>query len=406
MFNVTIIRLKDVIKYLIFAIIIIFITYIINKIYVSNFKETLNKLNIKEYFSDITYKLINIELPIASNLNSEIHNEGLIDENNEDADKDFIDNLYYSMIELEIGAINIDTQINNQENLEVSTNKETQEDTEQNDEKTAEESNEKTNEEGLELALEGVTTEVITENPITESYTQIYNDIKIKNETDFELTDDVLNSSNLEIDTSNIIIFHTHTCESYTSSDEYSYTPTGNFRTTDLNYSVARVGDKLTEYLTQYKYNVIHDKTYHDYPAYNGSYNRSLETVSNILETTQADIIIDLHRDAIGSYSTYAPTVKIGEDECAQLMFVIGTNGGGLNHPNWHSNLQFAVKVQEIANQLYPGLFKPIIVRNSRYNQHLGKAACIIEVGATGNTMEQCLNSMKYLSKVISEGFF
>lgn len=406
MFNVTIIRLKDVIKYLIFAIIIIFITYIINKIYVSNFKETLNKLNIKEYFSDITYKLINIELPIASNLNSEIHNEGLIDENNEDADKDFIDNLYYSMIELEIGAINIDTQINNQENLEVSTNKETQEDTEQNDEKTAEENNEKTNEEGLELASEGVTTEVITENPITESYTQIYNDIKIKNETDFELTDDVLNSSNLEIDTSNIIIFHTHTCESYTSSDEYSYTPTGNFRTTDLNYSVARVGDKLTEYLTQYKYNVIHDKTYHDYPAYNGSYNRSLETVSNILETTQADIIIDLHRDAIGSYSTYAPTVKIGEDECAQLMFVIGTNGGGLNHPNWHSNLQFAVKVQEIANQLYPGLFKPIIVRNSRYNQHLGKAACIIEVGATGNTMEQCLNSMKYLSKVISEGFF
>ena len=406
MFNVTIIRLKDVIKYLIFAIIIIFITYIINKIYVSNFKETLNKLNIKEYFSDITYKLINIELPIASNLNSEIHNEGLIDENNEDADKDFIDNLYYSMIELEIGAINIDTQINNQENLEVSTNKETQEDTEQNDEKTAEENNEKTNEEGLELASEGVTTEVITENPITESYTQIYNDIKIKNETDFELTDDILNSSNLEIDTSNIIIFHTHTCESYTSSDEYSYTPTGNFRTTDLNYSVARVGDKLTEYLTQYKYNVIHDKTYHDYPAYNGSYNRSLETVSNILETTQADIIIDLHRDAIGSYSTYAPTVKIGEDECAQLMFVIGTNGGGLNHPNWHSNLQFAVKVQEIANQLYPGLFKPIIVRNSRYNQHLGKAACIIEVGATGNTMEQCLNSMKYLSKVISEGFF
>ena len=406
MFNVTIIRLKDVIKYLIFAIIIIFITYIINKIYVSNFKETLNKLNIKEYFSDITYKLINIELPIASNLNSEIHNEGLIDENNEDADKDFIDNLYYSMIELEIGAINIDAQINSQENLEVSTNKETQEDTEQNNEKTAEENNEKTNEEGLELASEGVTTEVITENPITESYTQIYNDIKIKNETDFELTDDVLNSSNLEIDTSNIIIFHTHTCESYTSSNEYSYTPTGNFRTTDLNYSVARVGDKLTEYLTQYKYNVIQDKTYHDYPAYNGSYNRSLETVSNILETTQADIIIDLHRDAIGSYSTYAPTVKIGEDECAQLMFVIGTNGGGLNHPNWHSNLQFAVKVQEIANQLYPGLFKPIIVRNSRYNQHLGKAACIIEVGATGNTMEQCLNSMKYLSKVISEGFF
>lgn len=75
----------------------------------------------------------------------------------------------------------------------------------------------------------------------------------------------------------------------------------------------------------------------------------------------------------------------------------------GLEHPNWQQNLKFAVKVQEKANELYPGLFKPIVLRNSRYNQHLSKAASIIEVGATGNTMEQCLASMKYLAKVISE---
>ena len=77
--------------------------------------------------------------------------------------------------------------------------------------------------------------------------------------------------------------------------------------------------------------------------------------------------------------------------------------GGGLQHLNWQQNLKFAVKVQEKANELYPGLFRPIIVRNSRYNQHLSKAANIIEVGATGNTMEECLVSMKYLAKIISE---
>lgn len=49
------------------------------------------------------------------------------------------------------------------------------------------------------------------------------------------------------------------------------------------------------------------------------------------------------------------------------------------------------------------GLFKPIILRDSRYNQQLATGASIIEVGATGNTIEQCLNSMKYLSKVLSE---
>ena len=177
----------------------------------------------------------------------------------------------------------------------------------------------------------------------------------------------------------------------------------GTYRTTDLNYSVARVGDELQKFLTDYGFNVKHNKAYHDYPAYTGSYTRSLATVQRDLNNFNSDIIIDLHRDAIGSKETYAPMVKIGEDYCAQLMFVMGTNGGGLNHPNWESNLKFAVKIQEKANNMYPGLFKPIILRNSRYNQHLGKAACIIEVGATGNTLDQALNSMKYLAEVIKE---
>ena len=52
---------------------------------------------------------------------------------------------------------------------------------------------------------------------------------------------------------------------------------------------------------------------------------------------------------------------------------------------------------------MYPGLFKPIILRNSRYNQNLADGACIIEVGATGNTLEEAVGSMKYLSEIISE---
>ena len=117
----------------------------------------------------------------------------------------------------------------------------------------------------------------------------------------------------------------------------------------------------------------------------------------------KADIIIDLHRDAIGSREDYAPTVKIGDDYAAQLMFVIGTNAGGLYHPNWNQNLKFAVMLQQKAEEMYPGLFKPLMLTTSRYNQHTGKFASIIEVGATGNTLEQCLTSMKYLARVLDE---
>ena len=253
----------------------------------------------------------------------------------------------------------------------------------------------------IEKAEVGLATKVI-ENSVPNKYTNTYDTVQIKNGTDYNLTEEML-KPDIDVNNKKIIIFHTHTCESYTPTQEYNYEQTGTYRTTDLNYNVTRVGTELERQLKAYNYDVIHDTTYHDYPAYTGSYDRSLNTVRNILaNNNDADVIFDIHRDAIANYS-YAPTVKIGEEYAAQLMFVIGTDGGGLDHPNWNQNLKFAIKIQQEANKLYPGLFKPIILRNSRYNQHLAKGASIIEVGATGNTMEQCLVSMKYLAKVISE---
>lgn len=183
----------------------------------------------------------------------------------------------------------------------------------------------------------------------------------------------------------------------------YEYEATGNYRTTDLNYSVARVGTELTNYLKEKGFNVTHNTTYHDYPAYSGSYARSLNTLEGLLEGKNTQLVFDLHRDAVGSSNEYAPTIKINDNYVAQIMFVIGTNGGGLEHPNWVQNLKIAVKIQEKANEMYPGLFKPIIIRNSRYNQHLTNGSSIIEVGATGNTMEQCILSMQCLSNVLAE---
>ena len=199
-----------------------------------------------------------------------------------------------------------------------------------------------------------------------------------------------------------IVIYHTHTCESYTPTNQNNYVASGNFRTIDANYNVSRVGQELKKNLNDF-FNVNHDKTYHDYPTYSGSYNRSLTTIKSLISENYSGLVIDLHRDALGNNSNYAPKVQIGDEIAAQLMFVIGTDGGGLSHLNWIRNLKTAIKIQEKANELYPGLFKPIILRNSRYNQHVSDGACIIEVGATGNTLEECNVSMKYLAKVLEE---
>lgn len=180
-------------------------------------------------------------------------------------------------------------------------------------------------EEQVEELSDHLETEVV-QTKYKDTYNFQVGTVKIKNETAYNLSDLNLDE-NITVDNKNVIIYHTHTCESYTPSDENPYDMEGNYRTTDLNYSVAKVGDELEKYLTSYGFSVTHDKTYHDYPAYTGSYGRSLSTVSNILQKSdKADILIDLHRDAMGDDS-YAPKVKIGDEYAAQIMFVIGTDG-------------------------------------------------------------------------------
>lgn len=250
--------------------------------------------------------------------------------------------------------------------------------------------------------LDNKVTKVINENNINEKYTNKYQNIKINNQTKYDISSILENSEYTFTNSQKIVIYHTHTCESYTPTENYNYEMTDSYRTTNLNFTVSRVGDELASELEKYGFNVIHNKSYHDYPSYNGSYGRSLTTLTNILtQHKDAEITIDLHRDAVGSNSNYAPSVQIGDEICAQVMFVVGTDGSGLAHNNWKKNLQYAMKVQRIADELYPGLFRPIILRNARYNQHLTTASTIIEVGATGNTLEQCLASMKYVANVL-----
>lgn len=385
MFNITVLRLKDIVKYIVCIFVLILLIVSITNYFThmkKNAKEVTQKIDnaTNQISNNSLLSCLDATLPVVASINNtESSNKHKLSESD----------LLKSILQTQIGAIK-GTEDINEEIEQTNENNNTVENTD------------KQENGDVNLAKTDVKTEVITNNPIAESYNVQYGKVKIKNQTDYVLTEEML-TPNINIENKNIIIFHTHSCESYTSSALYPYTPTGNFRTTDLNFTVTRVGTELTNQLQQYGYNVIHDTSYHDYPSYNGSYTNSLKTVEGLLQSNPSDIIIDLHRDAIGSRSDYAPTVKIGDDEAAQIMFVIGTNAGGLWHPNWNENLKFAIKIQEKAEEMYPGLFKPLMLTTSRYNQHTGKYANIMEIGATGNTLEQCLNSMKYLAKVMDE---
>ncbi len=393
MINMAVISLKDILRYIIKITVVIAIIIAITK-FVSSKKVTDKSLEIIQ--NNSFSSCLDVTVPGISSLS-----EG------EEKPKNIINPLQMAFtVELEmLSSIDDGSQTNiSGQNLGGNNNQALlaqNQASEGNSQSQTEEGSQTTNEAPVEKAETGLKTEVQSSN-VPEKYTTQYNGVKVKNETDYKLTKEIL-TPNIEVSKENIVIFHTHACESYTSSPKYTYKPTGNFRTTDKNYSVVRVGKELKNQLQSYGYNVIHNETLHDYPSYSGSYTNSLATVTKILkENKNTDIVIDLHRDAIGD-TKYAPTVKIGDEYAAQIMFVVGGNGSKIKHENWEQNLKFAVKIQEKANELYPGLFKPIILRYSGYNQHVSKAACLIEVGATGNTLDQTLVSMKYLAKVFSE---
>lgn len=433
MINMAVISLKDIIKYLVKITIIITIVVGLTRYFLSvkNNKEnnsSIEKSSEAEVISENNSKDIN-----KSSSEVKRENQSESKGTNEDNKQLKLENSwqnFLSCLDISIPAI---SQINNKENssspkenktiedilsvnLGVIDNLNSDKNNKQMAEKDAEDVNtnnvgnngENSNEinnklsENIEHAETGLKTEVLESN-VSPRYSQEYYGVKIRNETDYKLTNEVLDPSKLEINKDNIIIYQTHSCESYTASEKYQYKQTGNFRTTDKNFSVIRVGRELTEQLKSYGYNIIHDENYHDYPSYTGSYTSSLNTVTKLLEENKnTDIVIDVHRDAVGD-NKYAPTVKIGDEYAAQIMFVVGGNGSSIPHPKWQQNLKFAIKVQQKANEMYPGLFKPIILRESGYNQQVSKAASLIEVGATGNTLDQCLISMKYLAKVLDE---
>ena len=203
-----------------------------------------------------------------------------------------------------------------------------------------------------------------------------------------------------------ILIVHTHGSEAYTMPPGQEYEPSGESRTTDTSLNVVRVGDELAKTLEEAGLTVLHDPTLHDYPEYSGAYGRSLDAVNAYLaEYPTISFVLDVHRDAIsdGDGTPYKVVSGVAGLNAAQMSFVIGTDGGGLEHPDWRENLKLAAAIQQRLTADYPTLMRPITVRNSRYNQHTTPGSLLVEMGAAGNSLDEALLSARLLGKALAE---
>ncbi len=196
-----------------------------------------------------------------------------------------------------------------------------------------------------------------------------------------------------------VLIYHTHTHEAYAQVESDLYVETETWRTADQTHSVVRVGEALAELLRRHGFEVVHDTTDHEPPKLSTAYSRSLKTLEGYAGE-HFDLYIDLHRDAYNS--SLAKCAYVNGQSAAQLMVLIGNGGEYEVKPDYEANLRFASRLTERLNRIAPGICRDVMVKNGRYNQHVGTPAILIEAGHNENTLSEALASMPYLADALA----
>lgn len=246
----------------------------------------------------------------------------------------------------------------------------------------------------------------VVEHTSTGEGLEAVQDIYIKNSTGEQIDVAALAAREVKLglgEGPQILIYHTHGSEAYTQTETSRYQESDSYRTTDCEKNVVRVGEEMANVFRAQGFEVIHDTTLYDYPAYSGAYERSRAGVEQWLKQYPTiRFVLDVHRDALISQdgAAYKLVAREGETKAAQVMFVVGS-GGGAEHPNWQENLALAVKLQMALTDRYDQLARPITLRASRFNQHLSRGSLLVEVGGHGNTLEEAVEGGKLFARTV-----
>ena len=202
-----------------------------------------------------------------------------------------------------------------------------------------------------------------------------------------------------------VLVYHSHTTEAYALLDEGFYI-SSDARSENNAKNVVRVGDELVEALERKGFVVIHDTEIHD-EDYNSSYDSSRRTVEKVLEEyPSVEITIDLHRDDITykDKTKVKPTAVINGKKAAKMMLIAGCEYGKVeNYPDWEYNLRFDLAVQQGVNAKYPGVMRPVLFSQRKYNMYETHNSFLLEVGTDANTLEEACYSARLFGDALAD---
>lgn len=205
-----------------------------------------------------------------------------------------------------------------------------------------------------------------------------------------------------------VLIFHTHTTESYQYIDRDFFSASYTTRSTSADRNMVRIGSAVKSRIEKAGFKVIHDTTVHD-TKYTGAYGRSRKTVEAYLQKYPSiQIVLDVHRDGIADYdgSKIKPTAVIEGKKTAQVMIISGCQeeGNGITgYEDWKENLSFALKLQKEMEEAFPALTRPLYFCARKYNMDMTKASLLLEVGSDSNTIEEAYYSALCIGEAVSE---
>lgn len=202
-----------------------------------------------------------------------------------------------------------------------------------------------------------------------------------------------------------VLIYHTHSTESYEMQDLGYYENGSSARTTNEKYNMIRVGDEITQQLQSAGIEVIHDRNLYDYPSYNGAYNRSADAVKKYLKKYPSiTVTLDIHRDAIEQSGgvRVKPTAVVNGKKAAQVMIIAGVDDGTMDFPKWKENMKFASALQTRMEADFKGLTRAAMVCHRRYNMYLTTNSLLIEVGGHANTLDEAIYSGEMIGKSLA----
>ncbi|MGN0308603.1 MAG: stage II sporulation protein P [Lachnospiraceae bacterium] len=193
-----------------------------------------------------------------------------------------------------------------------------------------------------------------------------------------------------------ILLYHTHSQEAFADSVQG-----------DISTTIVGAGEVLTQLLEGYGYKVLHHKGEYDVESRDYAYSNALPAIEQILkENPSIQVVIDLHRDAVGEDTRLV--TQVAGRPTAKVMFFNGLSRSKkqgdisyLYNPYLKENLAFSFQMKVLCDEYYPGFARSIYLRAYRYNMHVSPRTLLIELGAQTNTVEEIHHALDPLAQIL-----